>query len=102
MRDELWTSVVYDFACAYKNKTVDRSHLMGSLTPLYLARVASFVLETQDLAPAEVDEKIEKLCRSYESLKPQLIANWFGEGQPPPGREQEAPAAQDRVKEVQV
>jgi hypothetical protein len=72
-----------------------------SLTPLYLARVASFVLETQELGPAEVDEKIEGLCRTYESMKPYLIANWFGGEQPPPARVTDASGGQDQAKEVQ-
>ena len=76
--DELWAKVIYEFACAYRRSALERGHLMRSLTPLYLARVASFVLETSDLLPDQVDAKIEDLCCSYESLKPYLIANWTG------------------------
>ena len=80
--DELWARVVYDFACAYKDRKLDRGHLLNSLTPLYLARVASFVLETVDLLPDEVEAKIEALCRTYENLKPYLIENWTGAPHP--------------------
>ena len=80
MEDGLWVRVVYDFAAAYHRGSVDRSHLLRSLTPLYLARVASFVVETRALSSQEVEEKIEQLCRSYEDLKPYLIANWTGSG----------------------
>ena len=78
LEDELWAKVIYEFACAYRRRALERGHLMRSLTPLYLARVASFVLETSDLLPDQVDAKIEDLCCSYESLKPYLIANWTG------------------------
>jgi glycosyltransferase involved in cell wall biosynthesis len=78
LNDELWVRVIYDLACAHKNRTIDRGHLLRSLTPLYLARVASFVIETADLLPQEVEEKIEALCRAYESFKPYLVANWTG------------------------
>ncbi len=50
--------------------------ILRSLTPLYLARVASFVRETETLVAAEVEEKIEQLCLTFEHLKPHLIAEW--------------------------
>jgi glucosylglycerate synthase len=76
--DELWTRIIYDFACAHKDRALDRGHLLRSLTPLYLARVASFVIETADLLPDAVEEKIEDLCGCYEALKPYLTSNWTG------------------------
>jgi glucosylglycerate synthase len=81
--DELWVRVIYDLACAHKDHTIDRGHLLRSLTPLYLARVASFVLETADLLPDEVEAKIEALCRAYEASKPYLVANWTGNATAP-------------------
>jgi glucosylglycerate synthase len=71
--------VVMDFACAYKKTPLSRGHLVRSLTPLYLARVASFVHDTQTLGPSEVEEKIEHLCRSFENMKPYLKAQWNDE-----------------------
>jgi len=79
LEDELWVRIIYDFACAYRERTLDRSHLLRSLTPLYLARVASFVLETESLFPAGVEDKIEGLCRCYEAAKPYLTAHWTGQ-----------------------
>ncbi|MGE5646940.1 MAG: glycosyl transferase family 2 [Acidobacteriota bacterium] len=81
--DGLWACAVYDFACAHKERALDRGHLLRSLTPLYLARVASFVIETANLMPDEVEAKIEDLCLSYENLKPYLVANWTGAPQKP-------------------
>jgi hypothetical protein len=90
--DELWARTVYDFACAYQRRALDRGHLLRSLTPLYLARVASFVLETEDLLPAEVEDRVEALCASYEALKSYLAANWRRTTPPPPAPERtEAP-----------
>src|SRR5689334_14509266 len=45
LEDELWARVILDFGCAYKKHPVYAGQLMQSLTPLYLARVASFVQE---------------------------------------------------------
>ena len=83
MADELWARVVYDFSCAYRRQPVSRGHLLQSLTPLYLGRVASFVLECADLEAAEVEQKVESLCATFEDLKPYLEAQW--NNAPPPG-----------------
>ena len=74
--DELWTRMVYDFACAHKHHRIDRGHLLRSLTPLYLARVASFVIETKELVAQHVEDKIEGLCLAFESAKPYLENRW--------------------------
>jgi glucosylglycerate synthase len=77
--DELWAKVVLDFACAYQKYPVTRGVLLRSLTPLYLARVASFVRDTETLTAAEVEDKIEQLCLRFEILKPSLVSRWNGE-----------------------
>jgi glucosylglycerate synthase len=78
LEDELWTRVILDFACAYKKHPVLSGQLMQSLTPLYLARVASFVQETRTLSSADVENKIEQLCLKFEELKPYLSSQWAG------------------------
>jgi len=79
LEDELWARVILDFACAYKKHPVYAGQLMHSLTPLYLARVASFVEETRTLSSAAVEEKIERLCLKFEELKPYLLSQWAGD-----------------------
>ena len=74
--DKVWARAVLDFACACNRDPLESGHLLRSLTPLYLARVASFVEETRMLGSAEVEEKIERLCLTFEALKPELIAQW--------------------------
>jgi glucosylglycerate synthase len=82
MDDDLWARVVLDFAVAYKNQPVERGHLLRSLTPLYLARVASFVHQTKLLDSNEVENRIERLCLSFEREKTRLIRSWRGEPHP--------------------
>jgi hypothetical protein len=82
MDDTLWTKVVLDFACAYKLHPVTRATILRSLTPLYLARVASFVGETEALGGGEVEQNIEQLCLIFEDLKPYLIERWNGNTAP--------------------
>jgi glycosyltransferase involved in cell wall biosynthesis len=72
----LWVRTVYDFAVAYHKMVINREHLLKSLTPLYLARTASFVLETPEASAEEVEQILENLCQEYETLKPYLIQRW--------------------------
>ncbi len=74
--DELWAKVVLDFAVAFNKGHLPAGQLLSSLTPLYLGRVASFVLETETLNALEVEERIEQLCLTFENLKPYLIDRW--------------------------
>ena len=76
MEDDLWVRVVYDFAAAYNLGTVDRSHLLRSITPLYLARVASFVLDTRTLSSSEVEDKDRAALPLLRRLKPYLVTRW--------------------------
>ncbi|MBS1829512.1 MAG: glycosyl transferase family 2 [Acidobacteria bacterium] len=76
MDDELWARIVLDFACAYKRSPVSRGLILKSLTALYIARVASFVIETETMVASEVEERIEKLCMQFEELRPYLRQRW--------------------------
>jgi hypothetical protein len=75
--DELWVSTVYDFAAAYHQRRLPADHLLRSLIPLYLGRTASFFLEMAESSAEEVEERLEKLCSVYETLKPELIRKWI-------------------------
>jgi glycosyltransferase involved in cell wall biosynthesis len=77
--DDLWVRLVYEFSAAYKTRPVERGHLLRSLTPLYLARVASFVNETREMDAGAVEERIEQLCRSFSAQKAYLVELWSGE-----------------------
>ena len=74
--DKLWVRVIYDFALAAHHKIMTWEHLLKSFTPLYLGRVASFILETQQSSHWEVEGKIEQLCGVFEREKPYLIDHW--------------------------
>jgi glucosylglycerate synthase len=74
--DEIWVTIVYSFAAAAHTGVLNKEHLLKSLTPLYLAKIASFVLETWESNAVAVEEKIEQLCNSFEKGKIFLIDNW--------------------------
>jgi glucosylglycerate synthase len=74
--DELWVRIIYDFALAYRLRTISRTHLLGALTPLYLGWVASYAQEVGSASPAEAEQRVEKLARAYEDGKPYLLSRW--------------------------
>ena len=73
---DLWVRIVYDFAIAYHGGSVHREHLLKSMIPLYLGRVASFVKENQKSSAGEVEGEIESLCQAFEKMKPYLVERW--------------------------
>jgi glucosylglycerate synthase len=76
VNDTLWTHVLFDAAVSYHRRVMPEEHLLKALTPLYLGRTASFVLETQALTSAEAEGRIEQLCQVVELEKPYLVKRW--------------------------
>ncbi|MBI4611063.1 MAG: glycosyltransferase [Candidatus Rokubacteria bacterium] len=76
LEDTLWAEVLYRFALAHHRRVFPREHLLRSLVPLYLGRTASFVLETVDAGPEEVEARIEALALTFEDAKPLLEEEW--------------------------
>lgn len=74
--DELWVKIIYDFALAHRLRTINRAHLLASLTPLYLGWVASYARELENADPAAVHRRLERLSLAYETEKPYLISRW--------------------------
>ena len=54
MPDELWARIVYDFALAHRLRTINRDHLLRSMTPLYLAWVVSYARELETAGATNV------------------------------------------------
>jgi hypothetical protein len=75
--DDLWAHIVYDVAVSYHRHVMPREHLLKAITPLYLGRTASFVLETQGLTSREAEGRIESLCLAFEKHKPMMIPRWL-------------------------
>ena len=74
---DLWTGVIYDYALAYHKRKLPSNQLLKSLTPLYLGKVASFVMEVENLDQQQCEVKIEDLCLAFEQNKNHLINNWI-------------------------
>jgi len=72
----LWTRIVFDYALMYHKRRLTHEHLLKSLTPLYLGKTASFVMETEGMGHEEAEGEIEKLCLEFENSKDHLVNNW--------------------------
>jgi glucosylglycerate synthase len=78
MPDALWARIVYDFILAFRLRTINRGHLLGALTPLYLAWVASHLLLGSGTGPETIapEKHIEALATAFETDKPYLVSRW--------------------------
>lgn len=74
--DQLWARIVYDFALAYRLRTLNRDHLLAAFTPLYLGWLGGLVAEAGAADARALEARIEQLCLRYESEKPYLISRW--------------------------
>lgn len=74
MPDSLWARIVYDFLLAYRLRTLNRNHLLGALTPLYLAWVASHLIQTGESVDPE--RHIQLVAAAFEVDKPYMVSRW--------------------------
>jgi hypothetical protein len=74
--DALWVRTVYDFAIAYHRRVLPGDQLLRSMVPLYLGRTASFVLQTAESGPEEVEAVIRDLAEEYVRQKGYLLQAW--------------------------
>ena len=70
----MWARLVYDFALAFHLRSLNRGHLLGAFTPLYLAWVASTLATVTDDASAAAHR--EETAVAFEREKPYLVARW--------------------------
>ena len=74
--DDMWVDIVYSFALAVHKKVMNKEHLLKSLTPLYIGRTASFVIENWNSEAQEVETRIENLCLIFERKKETFVSQW--------------------------
>ena len=71
-----WVRVVYDFAVAYERRVLPPEQLLGSMVPLYLGRTASFVIQTAESGPDQVEAVVKGLADEYLRHKGYLVRRW--------------------------
>ncbi len=79
MDTDLWVRVIYDLACGFHARAIDRDHLVRSSLPLYMGWVASFVDRVATSTASEVDAAVEEVCLAFEAQKDYLRRRWSGD-----------------------
>jgi glycosyltransferase involved in cell wall biosynthesis len=73
---EIWAKVLYDLAAAYHHWEGNRQLLVSLMTPLYFARVASFVNQTINMSNSESEKLVEEQAEIFEQQKDYLKKRW--------------------------
>lgn len=74
MPEDLWARIVFDFVLAYRLRTINRSHLIGAMIPLYLAWVASHIHAIA--SGIEAERHVDATAGAFESEKPYIVSRW--------------------------
>jgi hypothetical protein len=72
---QLWARIVYDFILAFHFRTINRGHLLGAFTSLYLAWAAAFVHIVGHSTSAS-SRLIADAASAFDIEKPYLLARW--------------------------
>ena len=73
---ESWVKILYELAATYRSWTVNRSRLVDMMTPLYYARVASFVGQSRNMSSREAEQLVEEQALQFEEQKDYLVKVW--------------------------
>jgi len=74
---ESWCRILYDLSVAYHTWEGNRELLVSLMTPLYFARIASFVNRTREMSNDEAEEVVEEQARVFEEMKAYLLERWL-------------------------
>jgi glycosyltransferase involved in cell wall biosynthesis len=75
-----WCEVLYELAATFREWKVNRHKLVDLVTPLYYARVASFVRQTQEMSSQEAEALVEEQAIKFEEQKDHLLEVWDQKG----------------------
>ncbi len=73
---DVWVQILYELAAEFHTWTINRSNLVDLVTPLYYARVATFVRQTWDMTSQEAEALVEEQALRFEEQKEQLVRVW--------------------------
>jgi hypothetical protein len=76
LSSEAWVKMLYELAATYHLWSVNRTKLLDLMTPLYFARVASFVRQSWDMSSTEAEALVEDQAVKFEEQKDYLIKVW--------------------------
>ncbi|KPJ68217.1 MAG: glycosyl transferase family 2 [Syntrophobacter sp. DG_60] len=73
---DAWIKILYELAATFHAWSVNRDKLIDLVTPLYYARVASFVRQTWEMSSQEAEALVEEQAQRFEEHKDYLIRVW--------------------------
>ena len=73
---DVWGQILYELAATFHLWSVNRGKLLDLVTPLYFARVASFVRQSWEMSSKEAEELVEEQAQIFEDRKEYLIKVW--------------------------
>ncbi len=73
---DLWARILFEFAATYHQRPMAKKQVIEVLSPLYFARVASFIRRVGDRSNAEAEAVVEEQARIFEIRKPYLLELW--------------------------
>lgn len=73
---EAWIHILYELAATFHYWPMNRNKLIDLMTPLYQARVASFVRESKNMDSYEAETLVEKQAEAFEENKKYLLKLW--------------------------
>ena len=73
---DTWAQILYELAATFHLWTVNRGKLLDLVTPLYFARVASFVRKSWEMSTQEAEALVEEQALKFEEQKDYLIELW--------------------------
>ncbi|MBK5099980.1 MAG: glycosyl transferase family 2, partial [Desulfobacteraceae bacterium] len=79
---EAWIQILYELAATFHSWTINRYKLVDLMTPIYFARVASFVRQSWEMSSLEAENLVEEQALKFEEQKDYLLKMW---DQKPPG-----------------
>lgn len=71
-----WVHVLYELSATFHSWKINRYKLLDLVTPLYYARVASFVRQTWGLSSQESETVVEEQAMKFEEYKDYLVKVW--------------------------
>lgn len=73
---DAWVQILYELAATFHQWRVNRNKLLDIVTPLYYARVASFIRQSWEMSSAGAESLVEEQAMKFEEHKDYLAKIW--------------------------
>ena len=73
---DAWIQILYELAATFHSWSINRYKLVDLVTPIYFARVASFVRRSWEMSSQEAEDLVEEQAVKFEEQKDYLLGVW--------------------------